>query len=152
VESTLQGYSSPTAQPGQSYLSATGTSWTDATQVDRNDPNINVCIKAFATTHPAQLSLSATTTTPAVNQKVTFTANLTTDGTTPVPGKPVEIYHLSPGGVKYTDIKTNTGTDGKITVITSWGSTGTRPYYATFAGDSTYTSSTSPVVNVNVHS
>jgi hypothetical protein len=46
VESTLQGYSSATAQPGQSYLSATGTSWTDATQID---PTMNICIKAFTT-------------------------------------------------------------------------------------------------------
>jgi C1A family cysteine protease len=40
-------YSSATGQPGQGYLSATGTSWTDATQVDTN---MSICIKAFAKT------------------------------------------------------------------------------------------------------
>ena len=47
VESTLSGYSSATGQPGQGYLSATGTSWTDATQVETN---MSICIKAFANT------------------------------------------------------------------------------------------------------
>ena len=45
VESSLSGYSSTTAQPGQSYLSATGGSWTDTTQMDST---MNICIKAFA--------------------------------------------------------------------------------------------------------
>ena len=47
-ESALQDgqpYSTATAQPGQSYFSATGTSWTDATQIDST---MNICIKAFA--------------------------------------------------------------------------------------------------------
>jgi len=47
VESTLANYSSATGQPGQGYLSATGTSWTDATQVETN---MSICIKAFAKT------------------------------------------------------------------------------------------------------
>jgi C1A family cysteine protease len=47
VENTQAGYSSTTAQPGQSYLSATGGSWTDTTQMDST---MNICIKAFAKT------------------------------------------------------------------------------------------------------
>jgi C1A family cysteine protease len=47
VENTQAGYSSTTAQPGQSYLSTTGTSWTDTYTLD---PTMNICIKAFAKT------------------------------------------------------------------------------------------------------
>jgi C1A family cysteine protease len=49
VEYAMPGYSSSaTASPGQSYLSATGTSWTDTTQTRGVDPTTNICIKAFA--------------------------------------------------------------------------------------------------------
>jgi Bacterial Ig-like domain (group 1) len=97
-----------------------------------------------------KVALTASTSAPIVKQPVTFTATLTTDGKTPISGKSVTIYHLSPGGVRYNDITTATGPDGKITFTTSWGSTGARPYYATFAGDSQYASATSTVVNINV--
>jgi C1A family cysteine protease len=50
VENTQAGYSSSaTAQPGQSYLSATGGSWTDTYTLDST---MNICIKAFAKTAP----------------------------------------------------------------------------------------------------
>ncbi|HYC19353.1 MAG TPA: lectin like domain-containing protein [Candidatus Bathyarchaeia archaeon] len=54
VESTQAGFSSATGQPGQGYLSATGTSWTDATHVEAN---MSICIKAFAKT-AAQVSFA----------------------------------------------------------------------------------------------
>ena len=43
------GYSTATGQPGQGYLSATGSSWTDATQVETK---MSICIKAFTTNVP----------------------------------------------------------------------------------------------------
>jgi len=50
VEITEPGYSTATGQPGQGYLSANGTSWTDATEVETN---MSICIKAFATNVPS---------------------------------------------------------------------------------------------------
>jgi len=99
-------------------------------------------------TAQTQLSLTASNTTPAVNQSVTFTATLTS-GTTRLLGKNVSIYHYL-NGVRYNDTTANTGTTGQITVTTSFSSAGTRTYCATFVGDSSYNSSTSSVVTVNV--
>ena len=103
---------------------------------------------SFAKGQPTQLSLSASSTTPAVNQSVTFTATLS-NGTTPLSGENVTIYHLL-NGVRYNDTTNTTNTTGQIAVTTSFGSPGTRSYYATFAGDGSYQTSTSSVVTVNV--
>jgi Bacterial Ig-like domain (group 3) len=111
-----------------------------------------VTINVGSSSQVTTTTLSPSTTAPVVNQKVTFTATLTKGTTTiTLSDKSVQIYHLSPGGVKYTDSTATTNSDGQVTLTTSWGSTGTRPYYATFAGDSTYASSTSTVVNINVN-
>ncbi|MFZ1022471.1 MAG: hypothetical protein WB581_07845, partial [Halobacteriota archaeon] len=56
---------------------------------------------SFAKGQPTQLSLSASSTTPAVNQSVTFTATLS-NGTTPLSGENATIYHLL-NGVRYND-------------------------------------------------
>ena len=103
---------------------------------------------SFAKGQPTQLSLSASSTTPAVNQSVTFTATLS-NGTTPLSGENATIYHLL-NGVRYNDTTNTTNTTGQIAVTTSFGSPGTRSYYATFAGDGSYQTSTSSVVTVNV--
>jgi len=99
---------------------------------------------------PTQLSLAASNTNPAVGQPVTFTATLT-NGEAPVSSKPVTIYHYF-NGVRYTDTTKTTDANGQITLTQSFGSAAARPYYATFAGDSSYQASTSSVVNVNVGS
>ena len=106
--------------------------------------NINVGTSSRTTT----LSLSPSTTTPAVGQSVTFTATLTS-GTTALPSKSVTIYHYL-NGVRYTDTTKTTNANGQITLTQSFGSAAQRPYYATFAGDSSYASSTSSVVTINV--
>jgi len=95
------------------------------------------------------LTLAASTTTPAVNQRVTFTITLKS-GTTPLSSKPVTIYHYL-NGVRYTDTNKTTNINGQITFIQSFGSAGQRTYYATFAGDSSYKASTSAVVTIRVH-
>ena len=97
---------------------------------------------------PTQLSLTASNTTPAVNQQVTFTATLKS-GTTPLPSKSVSIYHTL-NGVRYNDTTKTSNATGQITLTTSFASTGLRSYYATFAGNSSYQASTSSVVTVNV--
>jgi hypothetical protein len=147
VENTWQGYSTGTAQSGQSYLSTTGTSWTDATQVDST---MNVCIKAFTTKSGSatQLSLTADKTAPAVNEQVTFTATLKS-GTTPVSSKLVTIYHFENGNIIYDGTPTTDG-NGQVTLATSWSTPGQRTYYAIFEGDTTAQTSTSSAVNINV--
>ena len=62
MEYPIPGYSSQaTAQSGQSYVSANGTSWTDLTTQSQFS-NANVCLKAFATgdTPPPSHSVSIT--------------------------------------------------------------------------------------------
>jgi thiol-disulfide isomerase/thioredoxin len=106
--------------------------------------NINVASSSSQTTTTV---LTASTTTPAINDKVTFTATL--KGTTPLSGKSVTIYHYL-NNVRYDDVTKTTDANGQITLTQTFGSAGQRPYYATFAGDSAYASSTSGVVNINV--
>ncbi|MGA9078882.1 MAG: lectin like domain-containing protein, partial [Halobacteriota archaeon] len=97
---------------------------------------------------PTTLTLAASTTTPTVNQPVTFNATLS-NATTPLSGENVTIYHYL-NNVRYNDTTNVTNSTGQITVTTNFGSPGTRTYYATFAGDSSYQASTSSVVTVNV--
>jgi len=93
-------------------------------------------------------TITASTTAPAVGQSVTFTATLKS-GTTALSGKSVSIYHYF-NGVKYTDTTKTTNSAGQISLTQSFGSTGQRTYYATFAGDTGYKTSTSPAVTINV--
>jgi Uncharacterized protein conserved in bacteria (DUF2334)/Bacterial Ig-like domain (group 3) len=108
--------------------------------------NINVETKPLA---PTNVSLTASTSTPAVGQSVTFNATLK-NGTTPLSAKPVTIYHYS-NGVRYNDV-TNQNTDagGQVTATATFGYAGQRTYYATFGGDSSYGASTSSALTVTV--
>ncbi|MDQ5987243.1 MAG: hypothetical protein CSYNP_02980 [Syntrophus sp. SKADARSKE-3] len=58
LEKPIPGYSSPTANAGESYISSNGSSWTDTTT---RYANTNVCIKAFAS-QTCTYSLSSTST------------------------------------------------------------------------------------------
>jgi len=99
----------------------------------------------FSSGQTTTTALQASSTTPTVGQPVTFTATLTSG--TALSNKPVTIYHYF-NGVKYTDTTTNTNSAGQITLTQSFGSTGQRTYYATFAGDSSYPTSTSGVATI----
>lgn len=55
LERPIGGYASPTASPGQSYMSSNGNVWTDVTN---NYSNSNVCLKAFTVQPAASLSVS----------------------------------------------------------------------------------------------
>jgi C1A family cysteine protease len=76
IEKPLSGYSSQaTASAGQSYISSTGTSWTDLTS---SIPNANACLKAFtvnaATSSSAPVaSFTGTPTSGVAPRAVTFT-------------------------------------------------------------------------------
>jgi C1A family cysteine protease len=156
VEAPVNGYSSQArANGGESYYHADSNSWSDgSTWVDMAlfNANTNICIKAF-TLNPGpqstEVSLSASTATPAVGQSVTITATLKS-GTTPLASKPVTIYHYS-NGVRYNDVS-NKATDasGQVTATASFGYAAPRNYYATFGGDSSYGASLSSVLTVNV--
>jgi hypothetical protein len=101
------------------------------------------------------ISLSAVTTSPAANQQVTITATLfwvdpKTDSNMVLINKPVTIYHYFKG-VRYDDVKNKlTDGNGKVAVSVTFGSTGVRDYYASFAGDASYCNSTSEKLLVNV--
>jgi C1A family cysteine protease len=112
------------------------------TTATSNTVNVNV------TKIPTTLTIAASNTTPVVNQQVTFNATLS-NGTTPLSGENITIYHYL-NNVRYNDTTNTTNTTGQITVTTSFGSPGQRTYYATFAGDSSYQAKTSSVVTINV--
>jgi hypothetical protein len=99
--------------------------------------------------NPTHLTLTASNTTPVVNQSVTFNATLSSSGTA-LPSEPVTIYHYL-NGVRYNDTTNTTNANGQITITTSFGSPGTRSYYASFAGDTSYNVSTSAVVTISVY-
>ena len=100
------------------------------------------------------VTLTASNTTPAVNQSVTFNATLswwnpTTSQWLTVTGQPIQIWHTL-NGVRYNDTTINTNNSGTATFTQKWAPAGTRYYYATFAGDAWYKTFTSSAVTVNV--
>src|SRR5665811_134850 len=108
--------------------------------------NVNVVTKPLLLTNA---NLTASNPNPAINEQVTFTATLTSGGN-PLAGKSVTIYHYT-NGVRYNDLTANTNANGQITATTTWDYAATRTYYAAFAGDSAYATSTSDVVTITVH-
>ena len=161
TEVPIDGYSSQArANAGESYYHGGDSSWSTSSTWDdmtsyRGSENTNICIKAFTVnsgatvTKPTQLSLEPSTTTPTVGQSVTFTATL--KGTTALSGKSVTIYHYL-NNVRYDDFTGTTNAYGQLTLTQTFSSAGQRPYYATFAGDSGYATSTSNAVSINVAS
>ena len=105
--------------------------------VTSNTVSVNVIKTATA------LTLTASNTTPAVNQSVTFTATLRSGGT-PIPKLITVYYYLN--GVRYNYATAYT----TLTFATKWTTPGVRTYYATFAGDSSYNASASSGVPISV--
>jgi C1A family cysteine protease len=105
--------------------------------VTSNTVSVNVIKTATA------LTLTASNTTPAVNQSVTFTATLRSGGT-PIPKLITVYYYLN--GVRYNYATAYT----TLTFATKWATPGVRTYYATFAGDSSYNASASSGVPISV--
>jgi len=94
-----------------------------------------------------QTTLSVSKTSAKVDEKVTFTVGLTewnaaTGKYVPLANKDVTLYHTFKG-VTYTDVTKKTSANGKFTFSQSFGSFGQRAYYAKFAGDGSYATSTS---------
>jgi C1A family cysteine protease len=59
IEHPVPGYSAPTANLGESYISANGSDWDDIASINGYD-NTNVCIKAFAQSGDADSAPSNT--------------------------------------------------------------------------------------------
>jgi C1A family cysteine protease len=78
IERPLSGYASQaTASAGQSYISSTGTTWTDLTA---SIPNANACLKAFTLNSGTTAPVAAFSGTPLSGTaplKVTFTDSST---------------------------------------------------------------------------
>ena len=88
VEKPIAGVVSPTANAGESYISSSGTSWTDITTIS-GYANTNVCIKGFTAVPPDTTPPTVTATTPVanatgfpVNAKVTVTFSESMDPAT----------------------------------------------------------------------
>ncbi len=98
---------------------------------------------------PTALTLTPSTTTATVNQRVTFTASLR-GSTTPLSSESVTIYHYL-NGVRYNVVTKTTNASGKVTFTQKWTSPGKRLYYATFTGDTWYKASTSAALTITVN-
>jgi hypothetical protein len=104
---------------------------------------------------PATLTLTPSTTTASVNQRVTFTATLSwwnpaTGKWVATSGKPIQIWHTL-NGVRYNAVTKTTNASGKVTFTQKWTSAGKKLYYATFAGDTWYKASTSAALTITVN-
>ena len=103
-----------------------------------------------------KVTLTASNTNPGVGQSVTFTGTLSRlnsqNNWVALAGEPVQVWHVEPTTLRRSDDATKTtDTNGNFTFTTSWGTTGTRPYSATFDDDeSNYRGSLSLPVNIAV--
>lgn len=95
-----------------------------------------------------QTTISASKQNPAVGEIITLVATLKS-GTTALPSKSVLIYHMF-NGARYDDITGITNAAGQVTITQKFDSAGVRTYYAKFAGDTGYATSTSASLDINV--
>ena len=97
IEYPLNGFSSGArATTGQSYVSSSGTLWTDITSMY---PNTNVCLKAFTVQSSGSSTLSPTSThtgTPAPTPTPTTTQSDTRSPTVTI-SSPRSFYSVTPG-------------------------------------------------------
>jgi C1A family cysteine protease len=108
VESASSGYSSQaTANPGQSFLSNNGTTWTDSTN---SDSTMNVCIKAYAgeTTSPTPISVIS----PSAGESWIQGANQTIAWDTTGLSSPSVSIRLMEGTSLVSTIAASTANDG----------------------------------------
>lgn len=120
--------------------------WIIAAENDLNPP-----LPPTPTTKtPTTLVLNQSNATPKVGETIEFTATLKAGpwGARGVlPEKMVTIWHTF-NGVRYDDVTRKTDVNGEVRLNQKFSSTGTRQYYATFAGDDQYTEAGSGIINV----
>jgi hypothetical protein len=99
----------------------------------------------------AATNLTTTTSNanPAVNQSFTLSGNLTA-GTTHIPGETITLMRADPSGQWTSAGTTTTDANGVYTFTRSESQAGAYWYYAYFAGDTTYSASSSYGVGVSV--
>jgi hypothetical protein len=105
-------------------------------------------INGTGTTTPT-LTLAASTTTPTVGQVITWTVTLTGVGGAPIASENITITAENSIATGFNSIGF-TNSSGQFTTTASWGSTGGRSYWASYAGDNTYAAAESNVVNISV--
>jgi hypothetical protein len=116
----------------------------DQTHAD-SQATVTLTVGTLAST---TLTITANTTKPAANQSFTLSGTLTA-GTTPVPGKTITLLRAGPSGTWSAAGTTTTASNGSYTFTRSE-SQGVYHYYAYFAGDPSYSTSTSPTVTLTV--
>ena len=133
----------------QTYAQETGVTWpvgggaaVSAMTYPTNAQTLRSTIASLEG-KPTQLSLSASNTSPGVNQAITFTATLKS-GTKAI-SEPITIYHYL-DGVRYNDITAYS----TLAFAQKWTTPGVRTYYASFAGGSGYAASKSSEVTITV--
>jgi C1A family cysteine protease len=110
VEEPVEGYSSAaTAQPGQSYISSNGASWSDLTTVW--DANANVCLKAYVSSSPETILITAP------NGGESWIAGSSHDITWTSTGTiaNVNIDYSTDSGLSWTSVAAATANDGSYT-------------------------------------
>lgn len=114
-------------------------------------PDMRTLKTRFGATNvvPTTETLFASKVTCLPNEKVTITGTLKDSAGKGIAGKPLTIWHYL-NNVRYDDIKGTTNASGQLSIDQTFSAEGVRPYYSTFAGDTTYGASTSPVLNINV--
>jgi hypothetical protein len=95
------------------------------------------------------LTIATNNTTPALNQQFTLSGTLKA-GTTPLSGKPITLRRMDLSGQWSTISTTTTDTNGNYTFTRSESVQGTYSYYASFAGDTTYSTASSPFVTPSI--
>jgi hypothetical protein len=143
IELVIPGLSSAArANPGESFGSADGVTWIDATSVDST---ANVVLKAFSSLvpKPTKTELKTTTSSPVVGSPVTLTATVTGDAST------------RSGSVTFKEGNSFLGSGtlnsiGQAMYSTTSLSQGPHSITATYEGDVANASSTSDAITVTV--
>ena len=119
VTINVSGVSSPASSPNPATNAITNAT----TNATTTRPQLN----------PTTITITPSTTTPAVNQSFTLSGTLTA-GTTPLSGKTIKLVRKNPSGTWTVPNTTTTGTNGTFT-FTRNESQGLYTYQAVFSGD-----------------
>lgn len=86
TEANITGYTSgATANPGEGFISPSGTSWLDASTItSSNSSNYSVCIKAFTASAPCDIQISTQPQSKTISSGQTATLSVTATGTAPL--------------------------------------------------------------------
>ncbi|MGZ7168887.1 MAG: lectin like domain-containing protein [Halobacteriota archaeon] len=151
VETPITGYSSPTANAGESFYRADGSiTWKDMTSYDANT---NICIKAFSS--DAGASKTTTQLTIGTAGSTTVGQPFAVKGALKANSSTLSDQNVTLGrssdGTSWSSVGTNgTNASGGYQFALTESSKGAFHYRSSFSGDGSYTNATSAVLNVSV--